>query len=154
MSTNPMCPRYATPADLDVIEQLPLAVRGLPTSTYAAMARAASVWPDQIALTVLPDEERWRRPIQRTFSQLLRDTHRTANLLRDMGVERESTIALIAPNCDELITATLGAQLAGIAATTGGATGAPKLAAHTHANEVIDAWMIAANALTYQITER
>ena len=28
---------------------------------------------------------------------------------------------------------------------TGGTTGAPKLAAHTHANEVADAWMLAAN---------
>ena len=30
---------------------------------------------------------------------------------------------------------------------TGGTTGTPKLAAHTHANEVSDAWMIAANGL-------
>ena len=30
---------------------------------------------------------------------------------------------------------------------TGGTTGAPKLAAHTHANEVADAWMLAANSL-------
>ena len=30
---------------------------------------------------------------------------------------------------------------------TGGTTGIPKLAAHTHANEVADAWMIAANSL-------
>lgn len=30
---------------------------------------------------------------------------------------------------------------------TGGTTGAPKLAAHTHANEVTDAWMIAANSM-------
>lgn len=30
---------------------------------------------------------------------------------------------------------------------TGGTTGAPKLAAHTHANEVADAWMLAASSL-------
>ena len=30
---------------------------------------------------------------------------------------------------------------------TGGTTGTPKLAAHTHANEVSDAWMIAVNSL-------
>jgi fatty-acyl-CoA synthase len=30
---------------------------------------------------------------------------------------------------------------------TGGTTGAPKLAAHTHANELADAWMLAANSL-------
>ena len=33
---------------------------------------------------------------------------------------------------------------------TGGTTGAPKLAAHTHANEVADAWMIAAISLLDQ----
>ena len=38
------------------------------------------------------------------------------------------------------------ADLAGLF-HTGGTTGAPKLAAHTHANEVADAWMIAANSL-------
>ena len=32
---------------------------------------------------------------------------------------------------------------------TGGTTGTPKLAAHTHANEVSDAWMIAANGLLH-----
>jgi fatty-acyl-CoA synthase len=30
---------------------------------------------------------------------------------------------------------------------TGGTTGTPKLAAHSHANEVADAWMIAANSM-------
>lgn len=38
-----------------------------------------------------------------------------------------------------------GADLAGFF-HTGGTTGAPKLAAHTHANEVANAWMLAANA--------
>ena len=175
--------------------------------------------------------------------------HRTANLLHRLGVRRGDAVALLAPNCAELVTATLAAQLAGIAAPlngalhrghlaellrrsgarvlvaagpelapaiwqtardlagegmldailvlrptaaagppaplpavdgvrvgylgelaagmdpagfagdppgsadlaglfhTGGTTGAPKLAAHTHANEVADAWMVAANSL-------
>ena len=38
-----------------------------------------------------------------------------------------------------------GTDLAGFF-HTGGTTGAPKLAAHTHANEVANAWMLAANA--------
>ena len=37
---------------------------------------------------------------------------------------------------------------------TGGTTGTPKLAAHTHANEVSDAWMIAANVLFRTTTTR
>jgi fatty-acyl-CoA synthase len=246
---DPLWPRYASPADLRTIEEVPLAERGLPASTYEMLFRAAAHWPDRIALSVLPDAEHWPQPAQRTFAQLLGDVHMTANMLRDLGIRRDSAVALIAPNCGELITATLAAQLAGIAAPingtlsaehisqlvrrsgahvvvtaapeldptgwqiatrlveaglvdtvlllrptdadandnavpallgavvgymgvlaekydratfsgeapesddlaalfhTGGTTGAPKLAAHTHANEVTDAWMIAANSL-------
>jgi fatty-acyl-CoA synthase len=174
--------------------------------------------------------------------------HRTANLFADIGVGRASAVALLAPNCQGLLTAILAAETVGIAAPinpglsvehartlaklaearvlvvagpelseqawalgrelattigatallalrpcaaagygpdlepidgitvayldeaaatqpadrlvgtappvgtdiasyfhTGGTTGTPKLAAHTHANEVANAWMIAAN---------
>jgi fatty-acyl-CoA synthase len=229
--TELLWPPYATPADIDAIELIPLAQRGLPESTYAALDRAAALWPDRTAVTVLPDAARWEKPTHRTFGELLTAVHKTANMLRDNGVERHDAVALLSPNCDALITATLAAQLAGIAAPvnggqsadhiaelirrsgarvlvaaapeldanswdtaqqlasagvidtvlalhptdgirmadgydgsafsgklpaagdlaalfhTGGTTGAPKLAAHTHANEVTDAWMIAANSI-------
>ncbi|WAL68591.1 acyl-CoA synthetase [Amycolatopsis cynarae] len=247
MNENLLWPRYAKPADLPVIEAVPLADRGLPESTYALLSRAAGRWPDRRALTVLPDAARWREPVHRTFAELLADVHRYANLLRELGVRRRDAVALMAPNCAELIPAMLAAQLAGIATPlngglsrghlsellrrsgarvlitagprlapevwdtahslaseldailvlrptgaagppaplpaidgirlgylddlasemdtstfdgepprssdlaalfhTGGTTGAPKLAAHTHANEIADAWMIAANSL-------
>ena len=247
MSANLLWPRYSEPTDLADIESLPLSDRGLPDSTYAMLTRAAQLWPRRVAVSVLPDGQRWEQPVQRTFGQLLHDVHQAANLLYDLGVRRGDAVALIAPNCDELITATLAAQLAGIAAPvngalspehiselvrrsgarvlissnpeldastwaiaerlvadglidtvlligptgagsiavpalaganmgslarlaadydsaqfrgdapqssdlaalfhTGGTTGAPKLAAHTHANEVTDAWMIAANTV-------
>ncbi len=242
MTTDLLWPRYATPADLTDIESIPLAERGLPESTYELLARAARLWPDRTALSVLPDATRWTDPSRRTFSELLSDVHKTANALHDLGIQRHNAVAIISPNCDELITATLAAQLAGIAAPingalsadhitelvsragarvliaaapeldpatwataqqlistgvvdtvlalrptganlqpnadvtylsqlaeqydgstfhgqpptagdlaalfhTGGTTGKPKPAAHTHANEVTDAWMIAANSL-------
>jgi fatty-acyl-CoA synthase len=244
---TPLWPRYAEPADLAAIEAVPLADRGLPESTYALLRQAAATWPDRPATTVLPAAARWRDPVRRTFAELLADVHRYANLLRELGVGRTDAVALMAPNCVDLIPATLAAQLAGIATPlngglsrahlsellrlsgarvlitagpelapeiwdtaqtlapeldailvltptgaagepatlpaldgvctgyladlaagaepatfegalpsasdlaaffhTGGTTGAPKLAAHTHANEVADAWMIAANSL-------
>ncbi|KIU15481.1 acyl-CoA synthetase [Mycolicibacterium llatzerense] len=247
MSSNLLWPSYSEPTDLADIESVPLSDRGLPDSTYAMLVRAAQLWPGRVAVSVLPDGQRWEQPVQRTFGQLLHDVHQAANLLYDLGVRRGDAVALIAPNCDELITATLAAQLAGIAAPvngalspghiselvrrsgarvlissnpeldasawaiaerlvadglidtvlligptgagsnavpalaganvgslarlaadydstqfsgdapqssdlaalfhTGGTTGAPKLAAHTHANEVTDAWMIAANTV-------
>jgi fatty-acyl-CoA synthase len=247
MTGDLLWPRYAGPDDLPTIEAVPLAERGLPGSTYTLLARAATLWPDRTAHTVLPDATRWREPRRRTFAELLDDVHRYANLLHHLGVRRGDAVALMAPNCAGLVPATLAAQLAGIAAPlngglsrahlaellrlsgarvliaagpdlapdvwdtarslapelnailvlrptgaagepaslpridgvrvgylgelasemdssafvgappsasdlaslfhTGGTTGAPKLAAHTHANEVADAWMIAANSL-------
>ena len=253
MSTPPdaedrLWPSYAGPDDLTDIEAVPLNERGLPDSTYAVLRRAATYWPDRPALHVMPDAQRWQHPVNVTFADLLTDVHRVANLLRHIGIERHSAVALIAPNCADLITATLAAQLAGVAAPinaglsidhitelmhrsgarvlitagpeldpscwdtaqhlaaagavdtvlllaptgdttdaeslsidgvtvgsmsalaadfdahhfigappsaqdvaavfhTGGTTGTPKLAAHTHANEVTDAWMIAANTV-------
>lgn len=246
MSEN-LWPRYAGPADVAAIESVPLAERGLPGSTYELLARAARLWPARTALTVLPEATRWREPYQCTYAELLADVHRVANTLRQLGVRRGDAVALLAPNCAQLIPAMLAAQLAGIAAPlnaalspehlrqllrrsaarvllaagpeldpdawekaralaaggwfdavlvlrptgaagpaaalpriagtfveylsvaseaqdaaafegtppgpaelaaffhTGGTTGAPKLAAHTHANEVANAWMLAAN---------
>jgi fatty-acyl-CoA synthase len=226
-----------------------LAQRGLPASTYDVLCRAAALWPRRTALSVLPEASRWRDHSGTTFAELLAAVHRAANLLHDLGIRPGQAVGLFAPNCEELVIATLAAQAAGIAAPvnpgldlshvrlllkrsgarvlvaagpeldedvweaaldlatagvvdgvlalrptgatdpaptlpvvpgaqvgyltewaaelpgdrlmgaapaaqdiaavfhTGGTTGIPKLAAHTHANEVADAWMIAANTL-------
>ncbi|MCZ0986532.1 AMP-binding protein [Streptomyces diastatochromogenes] len=238
--TTDLCvgwPRYDHPDDLAAIEATPLAERGLPGTSYDLLRRAAGQWPERTAVTVLPDAASWRSPTSRTYADLLADVHRMANALHRLGVRRHDTVALLAPNCDELITALLAAQLAGIVTPvnpalardhvtelirragarvivtaskeldpeayetgaelarqglvdhvlvlrptgavdrndalagcpddrflgepptstdlasffhTGGTTGAPKLAAHTHANEITDAWMIAANSVLDQ----
>jgi acyl-CoA synthetase (AMP-forming)/AMP-acid ligase II len=240
-------PAYDEPGDLAKIEAVPLADRGLPGTTYELVVRAARLWPDRTALSVLPDAEHWEQPVDRSFAELLADVHRYANVFHGLGVRRTDGLALLAPNCDQLITATLAAELAGIATPinsalsrehvaellrrsgaqvlvaagpdldgevwesarelavetgmvallalsptgagpaelepidglqvahlfalaaeqphdrflgdlptasdlaalfhTGGTTGTPKLAGHTHANEVTDAWMIALTSL-------
>ncbi|HEX3714049.1 MAG TPA: acyl-CoA synthetase [Trebonia sp.] len=254
MTDNPpsedlLWPDYAGPADLAAIEAVPLSARGLPDSVYQLLTRAAARWPDRTAITVLPDATRSRAAQRQSFGGLLASVHRYANLLHSLGVRRGDAVALMSPNCAELIPATLAAQLAGIAAPinsglsarhlagllrrsgarvliaagpelapdtwataqalvrdglldcllalrptspagpaqllppaggvrtaylaelavgqdgsafrgepprardlaalfhTGGTTGVPKLAAHTHANEVADAWMLAAGSV-------
>jgi fatty-acyl-CoA synthase len=119
MTEDLLWPDYATPDDLAAIEAVPLEKRGLPESTYALLARAATRWPDRTAFSVLPDAARWREPQRRSFAELLTDVHRYANLFHDLGIRRGDAVALMAPNCAELITATLAAQLAGIAAPLG-----------------------------------
>lgn len=113
-------PRYARPSDLAGIEAIPLAQRGLPESTYAVLKHAAALWPDHAAVTAMPDADRWQRANTRTFGELLTDVHKAANMVRNKGIRRRSPVAIISPNCDELVTATLAAQLAGIAAPING----------------------------------
>ncbi|ORA32470.1 acyl-CoA synthetase [Mycobacterium aquaticum] len=128
MNADLLWPRYATPGDLDDIERIPLADRGLPNTTYAVLQRAATLWPDRPAVTVMPAADRWQQANTRTYSELLADAHRAANMLRQKGVQRHTPVALISPNCDELITAMLAAQLAGIAAPVNGALSSDHIA--------------------------
>lgn len=245
MNGTPLWPRYSSPDDIAEIERTPLSERGLPASTYELLCRAAQLFPDRTAAAILRDTERWQDPVKLAFADLLADVNRIANLLAEIGIGRQDTVALFSPNCQELICATLAAQAAGIAVPinpglsedhiaeliqrsgarvlvaagpeldpvvtetafslakkglvdrvllmsptgqapagpaaivgsasvdyltrraadasseqfhgdppgpgdlaalfhTGGTTGTPKLAAHTHANEIADAWMIAA----------
>lgn len=68
------------------------------------------LWPAKTAVTVMPDAARWRESASRIFAQLHGGVVAAANMLRSLGVNRADTVALLAPNCDELITATLAAQ--------------------------------------------
>jgi len=121
-------PRYTGPADLAAIESVALSARGLPDTTYQLLARAAARWPDRTAVSVLPDAAHWPAPATESFAGLLADVHRYANLLHGLGVRRGDAVALMAPNCAELIPATLAAQLAGIAAPLNGSLSARHLA--------------------------
>ena len=117
---NLLWPPYATPEDIRRVESVPLQLRGLPPTTYALLRRAAARWPDRIAISVLPTAKQWDRPIERSYAQLLGDVHRVANVLRALGIGRHDAVAMLAPNCNELITVTLASQLAGIAAPING----------------------------------
>jgi acyl-CoA synthetase (AMP-forming)/AMP-acid ligase II len=113
-------PVFGGPGDLAAIEAVPLADRGLPGTTYDLLTRAAALWPDRVAVSVLPDAARFQHPAQRTFAGLLADVHAYANVFHAHGVRRGDAVALLAPNCDELVTATVAAELAGIAAPVNG----------------------------------
>lgn len=120
MSAELLWPAARSPQDLTAIEEIPLDRRGLPACTYDIVLRAARLWPDRTAVTVLPDGTDYATCARRTFGELAADVTRAAKALRQCGVGRRDAVLLISPNCDELITATLAAQAAGIAVPING----------------------------------
>ncbi|MCF6390953.1 acyl-CoA synthetase [Mycobacterium sp. MBM] len=128
MSVDLLWPAAQSPSDLEAIEAVPLDRRGLPASTYDLVLRAAQLWPDRTAVTVLADGTDYQRCARRTFGQLAADVTRCAKALRHCGVGRRDAVLLIGDNCDELITATLASQAAGIAVPINGSLSGEHLA--------------------------
>jgi acyl-CoA synthetase (AMP-forming)/AMP-acid ligase II len=124
-------PRLTGPADLAEVERVPLADRGLPASTYELVARAARLWPDRTATSVMPDAERWQAAVSRTFGELAADVHRAANVLGELGVERDDAVAVVSVNCAELLPLLLAAEATGIFAPINPALGTE------HATELV-----------------
>lgn len=96
-------PPAAGASSLDDIEHTALEQRGLPESTYELVARAARLWPDRPATSLLADGERWQTPVTRTFAELAGDVDRAAGALHEVGVGRGDAVAGISVNCAELL---------------------------------------------------
>jgi fatty-acyl-CoA synthase len=125
-------PACSRPDDLVRIEEVPLAERGLPASTYEVVSRAAELWPDRPAMSFLPDAEHWEQASTRTFAELAADVHRVAHVLSRLGVGRRDAVAIVSVNCEQLATVLLAAEAVGIAAPIN-----PGLAAD-HAQHLIE----------------
>jgi fatty-acyl-CoA synthase len=114
LRTEPaLWPRFSGPADLAEVERIPLSERGLPASTYELVSRAAELWPDRPAVSVLPDAERFQAPLVRTFAELAHDVHRAAGVLAELGVRRGDAVAVISVNCAEMLPLLLAAEAVG-----------------------------------------
>ena len=95
-------PQFSGPEDLAQLERTLLCDRGLPESTYELVTRAASLWPDRKAVSVLPDAERFHTPFVRTFAELADDVHRAGAALAELGIRRGDAVAVsrsTAPRC-------------------------------------------------------
>jgi fatty-acyl-CoA synthase len=109
-------PACVAPSDIQDIEPVPLERRGLPTSTYAVLRRAAAKWPHRRAITVLHDTRDLAAAPSWTFAELFERTNRIASALAAAGVERQSAVGLLSPNVAELIMSILASEAVGIAA--------------------------------------
>lgn len=101
-------------ADLQRLEQTPLAHAVPWASTYDLIRDAVHAYPDRPALTFLhtgqPDSPatRW------TYRMLLEGMHQTANLLRELGVGFEDVVAVLLPGGLAYHLALWGGEAAGI----------------------------------------
>lgn len=121
-------PAFATPDDVERIESVPLAERDLPATTYQVVKRAAEQWPDRVAVSVMPDAARWREAVSLTYGELRDQVDRVANALLRRGVNPTTPVAVVAPNCLQLVPAMLGVQAAGVAVPLNGSLSVEHLA--------------------------
>ncbi len=112
--TAEMWPPFGSPSDLRAIERVSLSERGLPVHTYELVRRAAELWPDRPAISILPDAERFRTPFVRTFGELADDVQRAAAVLSALGVRRGRAVSVMSVNCAEMLPLLLAAEAAGI----------------------------------------
>ncbi|MGI3131856.1 acyl-CoA synthetase [Halopseudomonas pachastrellae] len=101
-------------ADIHAIEQVPLASRNLPASTYAALSASAAHFPAALALRFVPDA---RTPdISHTwnYTELLAQITRVANALHDLGIGKDDVVAFVLPNLPETHFVIWGAEAAGV----------------------------------------
>jgi fatty-acyl-CoA synthase len=113
-TTDLLWPSSSGPSQLAAIERVRLSDRGLPTSTYELVRRAAELWPDRPAVSVLTDAESFHAPLVRTFGELACDVHRAAAVLAELGVDRGDAVAVVSVNCAELLPLLLAAEAVGI----------------------------------------
>lgn len=102
-------------SDIAAIEAVPLIERGLPESTYAALAASAKRAPDRMALTFFLSAERLDETHVWTYAKLIADVTRAANLFASLGIAADSPAAFVLPNLPETHFTIWGGEAAGAA---------------------------------------
>ncbi|MFC9219243.1 acyl-CoA synthetase [Streptomyces hygroscopicus] len=125
-------PPLTSTADLHAIERVPLDDRDLALTTYDLLVRAARQWPDAPCSAWIPDPAAIERHVTVTFGELLKRVHLIAHALHSVGVGRHDAVTLMAPNCSDLLAATLAAEAVGIAAPVNAALDVRHVAHLTH----------------------
>jgi fatty-acyl-CoA synthase len=102
-------------SDVAELERTPLAARGLPRSTIAALQASALTYRDKVALRFiekgLPDD-----PVNDlTYAELFRRVVQAANLFCELGVGPQDSVSMLLPLAPETVIAMFGAQAAGMA---------------------------------------
>jgi fatty-acyl-CoA synthase len=101
-------------ADIQALEQTPLAQALTVRSTYEIFRNAGHAFGDKTALTFLRTGNPDDAPIRWSYAELLARIHQTANLLHGLGVGPNDAVAVLLPGCLEYHLALWGGEAAGI----------------------------------------
>lgn len=101
-------------ADVQRLEEVPLAQALTVRSTYEIFRNSAAAFGDKTALTFLRSADPAVEPIRWSYAQLLAGIHQTANLLHELGVGPQDAVAVLLPGCPEYHLALWGGEAAGI----------------------------------------
>ena len=128
--------------DVQRIEETPLEETVRPQSTYELFCNSAAAFGDKVALRFLATLEPDATPTTLSYAQLLGEIHRTANLLYQLGVRPDDSIAVMLPGCLEYHLALWGGAAAGIVFPLNPLLTVEKLAALMSAarSKVLIAW--------------
>ncbi|MFP3553388.1 acyl-CoA synthetase [Paraburkholderia sp. SIMBA_049] len=99
--------------DVLAIEQQGLPA-DLPSSTYEMIRRGAAIYPSAPALSFFATADDYRNAERWTYSELVHDITRTANMFARLGVLHDSVIAYVLPNLPETHFVIWGGEAAGI----------------------------------------
>ena len=86
----------------------------LPSSTYEMICRGAAINPSAPALSFFATADDYRNAERWTYSELVHDITRTANMFARLGVQHDSVIAYVLPNLPETHFVIWGGEAAGI----------------------------------------
>ncbi|MHB9842299.1 acyl-CoA synthetase [Paraburkholderia terrae] len=99
--------------DVLAIEQQGLQA-DLPSSTYEMICRGAAINPSAPALSFFATADDYRNAERWTYSELVHDVTRTANMFAQLGVQHDSVIAYVLPNLPETHFVIWGGEAVGI----------------------------------------
>lgn len=106
---------YATAADRAAFEnEAPYDARDLPHTTWDMMSRTVALHGSRPALSFQLFSSPKDRGETLDWTSLQAKSAQTANLLRSLGVGETDVVALLLPNCTEVVLGYIGGQVAGI----------------------------------------
>ena len=109
-------PAFATVADIEAFESVPLADRNLPPNTYEAVKRSAERFPNKNALSFFLQAtgDKYKNSVDFTYREYFAKITQTANLFAGLGVGPTDAVSYLLPNLPQTYFTMMGGEAAGI----------------------------------------